>query len=409
MGMTAIGALVLQGNASFLTMAAQRMFAGATGYTLLAVPFFILAGSLMNTGGITVRIFRFAQAISGHWWGGLGQVNVIVSIIFAGMSGTAIADAAGIGVVEIKAMNDAGYDPTFSATVTAVSSTIGPVIPPSVPMVIYASITGASVGALFLAGILPGLLMGLSMCVVVYSVAKKRNYPRCERATFKEFLLTVRDGIPVLICPLILMGGLLSGFFTPTEVGVIACLYALVLGVFIYREIKIRDLPGLLWTAARQSANLMFIIGVASFFAWFLNFMRIPQQVIISVTTLISSPAILMMLMLLIYLVLGCFMEGTAIMYITMPIFAPLVTRMNVDMVQFGVVTVLALMIGMITPPVGVCLYAVSDISGVKLGRLSREAIPYIVALIVVLILIAYIPPISLAVPRLLGYLRAGM
>lgn len=404
MGLTAVGGLVAGGTTDFLTMAAQRMFAGATGYTLLAVPFFILAGILMNTGGITHRIFRFAQTISGHWPGGLGQVNVVDSVLFAGMSGTAVADAAGIGAVEIKAMKDAGYDPAFSATITAVSSTIGPIIPPSVPMVIYASITGVSVGALFLAGILPGLLMALAMCAVIYFVAKKRNYPRTKRATIGQFLTAMIQAVPALVCPLILMGGLLSGAFTPTEAGVIACLYALVLSVFVYREITPAELPGLFWQAAKQSANVLFIIAVAGFFAWFLNYLRIPQQVIASLTAFASSPVLLVLLMLAIYLVLGCFIEGTAIMYMTLPIFTSLVTRIGMDPVQFGVVTVLALMIGMITPPVGVCLYAVSEISGVRIGKLSREVAPYIAALCVVLILIAFVPAISLAVPGLFGY-----
>jgi len=405
MGLTAIGGFALKGGVGFLTMAAQRMFAGATGYTLLAVPFYILAGSLMNSGGITDRIFRFAKAISGHWPGGLAQVNIIDSLIFAGMSGTAVADAAGIGSMEIKVMKDAGYDPAFSAAITAASSTIGPIIPPSVPMVIYGAITGVSVGALFMGGVVPGLLMTAGLCVAVFFTAKRRNYPRYPRASLKEFLSSLAGAIPALVCPAIIIGGMMNGFFTPTEAGAVACLYALVLSLFVYKELKLRDLPGILWQAVKQSANVLFIIAAAAFFAWYLNYLRIPQAVINELFGLTESPVVLMLIMLAVYLALGCFIEGTAIMYMTLPIFMSIVSRIGVDPVQFGVVTVLALMIGLITPPVGVCLYAVSDISGVGLGKLSRECVPYVVALMVVLLLIAFVPGLTTALPRLLGYL----
>ena len=405
MGMTAIASLIFQGKAGVLTMAAQRMFSGATGFTLLAVPFFILAGQLMNTSGITERIFRFARAISGHWWGGLGQVNIVNSIIFAGMSGTAVADAAGFGLIEIKAMNDAGYEKPFSAAITAASSTIGPIIPPSVPLVIYASITSTSVGALFMAGILPGLLMGLALMAGVYFVAKRRNYPRDPRASLKEVFSSLLHAIPALICPFIIIGGIGAGKFTPTEAGVVASVYALVLGVLIYKEIKIRELPGIFWETVKQSANVLFIIAIAGFFAWFLNYMRIPQMAVAVLISLTTNPALLLLIMIGIYLILGCFIEGTAIMYMTLPIFMPIVARLGVDPIQFGVVTVLALMTGMITPPVGVCLYTVSAISGVNFWTLSREVLPYVIGLIIVLLLVTFIPQFTLWIPSLLGYL----
>lgn len=403
MGMTAIGSFIAQGKEAILTMAAQRMFSGATGFTLLAVPFFILAGGLMNTGGITERIFSFARAFSGHWWGGLGQVNVINSLIFSGMSGTAVADAAGFGLIEIKAMNDAGYEKKFSAAITAASSTIGPIVPPSVPLVVYASITSTSVGALFMAGIVPGFLMAVALIAGVYFIAKRRNYPRDQRAPFNVLVKSFLRALPALCCPLIIIGGMGSGIFTPTEAGVVASIYALILGVFIYKEIKIREIPELLWEAVKQSANVLFIIAVAGFFAWFLNYMRIPQMTIQALTGLSVSPSLIILLMISIYLLLGCFIEGTAIMYMALPIFIPLLQQIGVNPIQFGVVTVLALMIGMITPPVGVCLYAVASISEVDFWTLAKESMPYVIALVVVLLMVAFIPQLSLWLPSVLG------
>jgi tripartite ATP-independent transporter DctM subunit len=384
-------------------MAAQRMFAGATGFTLLAVPFFVLAGILMNTGGITERIFRFAQAISGHWWGGLGQVNVIDSVIFAGMSGTAISDAAGIGAMEIKAMKDAGYDGEFSATITAVSASIGPMLPPSVPLVIYASITNTSVGALFMGGILPGLIMALGVMIVIYFVAKKRNYPRSKRATVKIFFKCLVEAIPALICPLLLLGGLFSGAFTPTESGVIACVYALILSL-LYKEVKLKDLPDIFWQAIKQSANILFIIALASFFAWVLNYMRIPQAIISSLTVFVEYPILLMLIILAAYIVLGCFIEGTAIMYMALPVFVPLMVQMDYNLIQFGIVTVLAMMIGLICPPIGEILFVVAQIADVEYSKLTREVMWYVVAFIAALLLVAFIPQISLFLPGLMGY-----
>jgi C4-dicarboxylate transporter DctM subunit len=404
MGMTAIVALFCQGKETILTMVAQRMFAGTTGFTLLAVPFFILAGVLMNTGGITERIFNFALALTGHCWGGLGQVNILSSLIFSGMSGTAVGDAAGFGLIEIKAMNDAGYEKPFSAAITAASSTIGPIVPPSVPMVVYASLTCTSVGALFMAGVVPGILMAVALMVAVYFIAKNRHYPRCQRSSFTEIVRSFLRALPALTCPLIIIGGMGSGIFTPTEAGAVACLYALILGVFIYKEIKVKEIPALFWEAVKQAANVLFIIAVAGFFAWFLSYMHIPQMTIEALIALTGNPYILILLMIVIYLILGCFIEGTAIMYMTLPIFLPILARIGMNYVQFGVITVLALMIGMITPPVGVCLYAVAGIAKIDFWTLAKESIPYVFGLIFVLLLVAFVPQVSLWLPSLLGF-----
>ena len=403
MGMTSVIAFVFLGEISNLTMMAQRMYASTTSFTLLAIPFFILAGNLMNTGGITNRIFRFARAAVGHHWGGLGQVNVVSSMIFSGMSGAAVADAAGLGMIEMKAMEDQGYDKKFSAAITAASSTIGPVIPPSIPFVIYAHMANVSVSELFLAGFAPGILMGLALMVAVYIISIRRKYPREPRAGFKELLLSFQGALLPLGTPVIIIGGILSGFFTPTEASVMASLYALFLGLVVYREIRLRDLPRILWDSLVHTIRVMFIISAAGFFGWLLIHQRIPDQAIVAMTSLSSSPAVFLAIAVVILLILGCFIEGIAVFLITVPILLPLVHHFGVDPVQFGVVMTLASMLGLLTPPVGMCLYAVSSISKVSIGELSREVTPYLLGIFAVLLAVTYIPGITTWLPSRLG------
>ncbi len=402
MGLTAVGTFIFLDEAFVLPMLAQRMYSATTGFTLLAIPFFILAGNLMNRGGITHRVFRFAQAMVGHLRGGLGHVNVVSSMIFSGMSGAAVADAAGLGLVELEAMKKRGYDPAFSAAVTAASSTIGPVVPPSIPFVIYGSITGESVGRLFLAGCLPGVLMGLSMMVAVYFVSKQRRYPRGKRAGFKELVLSAKDSFFAVCMPVLIIGGILGGIFTPTEAAVVASIYALLLGLFVYREIRLRDLPHIIWETITQSVKVLFIIASAGFLGWLLIHQQIPQQVITGLTALSSTKWVLLLIIIAILLILGCFLEGIAVLVITIPVFMPLIERFGVDPIQFGVIMILCSMLGLLTPPVGMSLYAVSSISGVSVGRLSRELWPYLIGIFLVLLSITYIPPLSLGIPDLL-------
>ena len=403
MGITAVGTFVLLGEGSILAMIAQRMYAATTGFTLLAIPFFILAGNLMNTGGITNRIFQFANSLIGHVKGGLGHVNILASLIFSGMSGSAVADAAGLGLIEIKAMDDAGYDRKFSAAITAASSTIGPVVPPSIPFVIYGSITNTSVGKLFLAGFIPGLLMAVSMMVAVSIIARIRNYPKGKRASLKEIWESFSAAILPILTPVIIIGGILFGLFTPTEAAVVACVYALFLGLVVYREIRIRDLPRILWETTLQTVRVLFIISAAGFFGWLLIHQRIPDAVIVGLTSFSSSPEVLLLIIIGILLILGCFMEGIAVLVITIPIFMPLITRYNIDPVQFGVVMILCSMIGLVTPPVGMSLYAVASISEVDIWTLSKELLPYIVGILIVTLIIAFFPGLALFLPNLIG------
>jgi tripartite ATP-independent transporter DctM subunit len=401
MGLTAVATFLVMGQADILTMVAQRMYASTTSFTLLAIPFFILAGNLMNTGGITERIFSFARVLVGHIWGGLGQVNVIASMIFSGMSGAAVADAAGLGMIEMKAMKDNGYDWRFSAAITAASSTIGPVIPPSIPLVIYGYLTEVSVSRLFLAGVIPGVLMGLALMVAVYFVSRRRRYPRDARSPWKDILRTGKAAALPLLTPAIIVGGILSGQFTPTEASVVACLYALLLGLVIYRSIRIRDLPGIFWDTLIHTIRIMFIIATAGFFGWLLILHRIPVQVITGLTNLSSSPAVVMLIIIAVLLVFGCFLEGIAVLLITIPIFQKIIIHFSIDPVQFGVVMTLASMIGLLTPPVGMCLYAVSSITGLSIGELTREMWPYLLGIFLVLLAVAFIPSISLWLPNL--------
>jgi tripartite ATP-independent transporter DctM subunit len=401
MGLTAVLTFLVMGQADILTMVAQRMYASTTSFTLLAIPFFILAGNLMNTGGITERIFRFARALVGHIWGGLGQVNVIASMIFSGMSGAAVADAAGLGMIEMKAMKDNGYDWRFSAAITAASSTIGPVIPPSIPLVIYGYLTEVSVGRLFLAGVIPGALMGLALMIAVYFISKHRKYPRDKRASLKEVVLSGKSATLPLLTPAIIVGGILSGQFTPTEASVIACVYALFLGLVVYRSISVKDLPVIFWETLTHTVRIMFIIATAGFFGWLLILQRTPVEVITGLTALGSNYVVLMLIIIAVLLIFGCFLEGIAVLLITIPIFHKIIVYFSIDPVQFGVVMTLASMIGLLTPPVGMCLYAVSSITGLSIGDLTKEIWPYLLGIFLVLLAVAFIPQISLWLPNL--------
>ncbi len=402
MGLTAAGTFVFLGEAFVLPIMAQRMYVATTGFTLLAIPFFILAGNLMNQGGITERVFAFARALVGHIQGGLGHVNVVASMIFSGMSGAAVADAAGLGLVEMKAMTENGYDKEFSAAITAASSTIGPVVPPSIAFVIYGSITGVSIVKLFMAGFVPGLLMGLALMVAVYFVSKKRGYPKDPKPTFRHIYKTFSESFLALLMPLIIIGGILGGIFTPTEAAVVASLYAFVIGGLVYKEIKLKDIPEIVWESIKQSVRVLFIIATAGFFGWMMIHQSIPEQVISGLTTITDNKYVLLAIIVMVLIILGCFLEGIAVMVITIPIFMKILEQYQIDPVQFGVVMVLCSMIGLLTPPVGMSLYAVATISGVPIGRLSRELFPYLLGIFIVALIITYVPIVSLWLPNLL-------
>ena len=379
----------------------HRMINGVDSFPLLAVPFFILAGNLMNTAGITNRIYDFAKALVGWMRGGLGQVNIGGSVIFAGMSGTAVADAGGLGTIEIKAMRDHGYDIDFAVGITAASSTIGPIIPPSLPMVIYGVMAGASIGQLFAAGFVPGLLMAVALMIMVAWYARRRNYPRDAVFSLKVLGQTFVHAFLALLTPVIIIGGMMFGLFTPTEAAVAACVWALFLGAAVYRTLDLQRLMRVSFDTIETTAVVLFIVAAASIFAWILTTTRITEHFAEAVLGITTDPWLVLILINLIMLVAGCFLETIAAITILVPVFLPIIEKLAIDPVQFGVIMVLNLMIGLLTPPVGMVLYVLSRVSGLPFERCVTATAPFLIPLLVVLALITFIPSLTLWLPTL--------
>jgi len=391
--------LLLEGGTAI--SAPQRLIGGLDSFPLLAVPCFILAGLAMNTGGVTERIYGFANALVGHFRGGLGHVNVMGSLIFSGMSGSAIADAGGLGILEVKAMKAEGYPAPFAGALTCASCIIGPLVPPSIPLVIYAVISNASIGALFLAGIVPGVLTAVALMIQVYFWARKHNFPRRERASLAALWAAFRHASLALVTPVIILGGIFGGIFTPTEAAAVAAIYSLILGLFIYRDLRWSDLPRLFREAVNTSAVVGFIVAGASLFSWVLARERVPQQIAEAFLALSDDPLILLSIINVILLILGCFMEGIAIMILMVPVLMPVILQVGIDPVHFGVVVVMNLMIGILTPPFGVALFTVSKVGGIPFEQLARAIIPFLGPLLIVQVIVTYWPGLVMALPRL--------
>lgn len=397
--------LILDGGVAFSLMT-QKFVYGVNNFTLLAVPFFILAGNFMNSAGITDKLFGFCKTIIGFIPGGLAHANVVASIIFAGMSGAAVADAGGLGTIEIKAMRDDGYDDEFSAAVTGASSMIGPIIPPSIPMVIYAVASGASVAALFAGGFIPGLLMGLALMVLIYYFAVKRNYPRHPRPTIRQAAKSFWESLPTLLTPLIILGGIFGGIFTPTEAGAVAVAYSLVLGIFLYKSVGWKEIKAVFVESAYSTASVMLVVMGCTLFGWILAIEQVPTAIGNYIVSLVGHNVPLFLLAVNIFLLfLGCFMEPAAAIMIIMPIFLPICQKLNIDLVHFGLVVLLNLMIGLLTPPVGLVLNIMADMVKKPIERVFVAHLPFIAVLVVVLIIITYIPDLVLFLPRLLNYI----
>ncbi|WP_372612329.1 TRAP transporter large permease [Halomonas sp.] len=379
----------------------HRMINGIDSFPLLAIPFFILAGNLMNNGGITSRIFDFAKALMGWMRGGLGHVNVGASIVFSGMSGAAVADAGGLGTIEIRAMRDAGYDQEFSVGITAASSTIGPIIPPSLPLVIYGVMASVSVGQLFAAGLIPGLLMGLALMVMITIMAKRRGYPRDAKFSIPVLWTAFRRAFLSLLTPLIIVGGIISGVFTPTEAAIAAVVYALFLGIVVYRILTWRRLLKVSMETIETTAVILLIVAGASIFAWILTSNQVTQHVVNLLGPFADNPIALLIIINLVLIVVGCFMETIAAITILVPVLLPAVVAAGIDPVHFGVIMVLNLMIGLLTPPVGMVLYVLSRVSNISFEKCMRGTLPFLVPLVISLLLVTFIPAISLWLPTL--------
>ena len=401
MGVTSILVLIIDRGMDAIPygIVAQRMIYGVNSFPLLAIPFFLLVGRLMNTAGITDRIFGFCNALIGHVRGGLGHVNILASMIFAGMSGSAVSDAVGLGQMEIKAMKDEGYDIEFSAAVTAASATIGPIVPPSIPMVLFGVLGNVSVGALFIGGLIPGVLMGLFMMLTVTVVAKRRGYPVRQRSSFGFVLRSTARAFFPLLSPAILIGGIWLGMFTPTEAAAVAVVYSLLLGMVFYRQINLRMLIKVMREALDDAAILLFIISAASLYGWLLARYRITVIIAESILSITQEPMLILLIINVFLLIVGFFMESLAAINILTPILMPLALKIGVNPIHFGVMMVLNLMIGLITPPVGMVLYATQRVAGVPFDKLQRAVLIFFIPLVLVLIAIITIPALTTWLP----------
>ena len=379
-----------------------NMVNGINSFPLIAVPFFILAGNLMNTAGITTRIFNFARATVGWMHGGLGHVNVGASVIFAGMSGAAVADAGGLGNIEIKAMRDAGYDTDFAVGITAASSTIGPIIPPSLPLVIYGVLADTSIGQLFTAGLLPGLMMALSLMIMVAWYSSRRNYPRDIGFRFGRFARSFVDAFLPLMTPAIIIGGIMGGLFTPTEAAIAAVAYSMFLGVAVYRTLNWRKILRVSMDTVQTTAAIMLIVAASTIFAWILTANQVALHFSQGLLAVTENKVALLLLITLIILIIGCFMETIAAITILTPVLLPVAISLGVDPVHFGIIMILNLMIGLLTPPVGMVLYVLSKVAAVPFERCVTATAPFLVPLVIVLLLLTFIPSISMWLPTML-------
>jgi len=401
LGVSSLIYLILVGQP--LEILSQCMALTFDSFVMLAIPLFILAGMLMNTGGITKRLFDFANILVRHIPGGLAQVNIVASMIFAGMSGSATADAAGLGQVEVKAMHDKGFPDDFTAAITAASACLGPIIPPSISMVIYGALSCTSVGALFVGGIIPGIIAGLGLMIMVYIISKKRKFSYDDKiASASEIIQAFWKALPPLLTPLIILGGILSGIFTPTEAAGVASLYAFILGFFIYKELNFKQVFKILYNVGKLTACVMVIVCTARIFGWALTQQRIPQQLADLLISGLGNKYLILIALNLFLLFLGCFIENTAIEIVMIPIMVPILNAAGISILQFGIVMAINMQIALITPPMGMSLYVVCKIANSKFENVVKEIIPFLIVLIIVLLLVTYVPPISLLLPNLI-------
>lgn len=404
MGFASIATFLMAGgDMSRLFLVPQRMFSQVSGITLMSIPFFLLMGNLMSVGGISQSLFGFGRVCLGHRAGGLSNAAIVACIVMAAMSGSAAACAAGIGMIAIAEMTKSGYDRAFSCATIAAGGALGPIIPPSITLILFAGLTQTSVNALFAAGTVPGLLLGLAFMLWSSYVCKKEGYTVTPKATWTERWEGFKDAFWSLLTPVIVIGGMFAGLFTATEAAAVASFYVFILGLFVFKTLKLKDLPSIFWNTVEQTAKVMFVIATAGFFQYVLLYTRIPQQTIAFVSSTFSSVAVVLLIIIAILVIMGCFMEGTAILLITVPIFVPIAKSFNYDLIQLGIVMCIALAVGVLTPPVGLNLYVMASITGEKVMMLAKHALGYVVIMILVAIAVAFIPGLSLGLAALVG------
>lgn len=403
LGATGLTHLIVLGETSFFQVSIQRMFSGINSFSLMAIPFFVLAGELMNKGNITNKIVDLARECVGFLRGGLAYTVVVVAIFLSAILGSANAVAAILCSLLVPEMVKDKYTPEFSTSVIASSAIIGPIIPPSVTFILYAVLAGTSVNALFLGGVIPGIILGISYMVIIYLTSKKQGFPKYkEKIEPKEILKALIKSLPALVIPVVIVGGILTGAFTPTESGAIACFVAFIAGKFIYRSLEWKAMPNILLNTALTTSAIMFIISMGNILGWTLAIDQIPQMLSNFILSITDNPQIVMMLILVSLLFIGMFIEAFAAMVIFVPVFAPLAAAVGINDVHFGIVFSLMISVALITPPVGMVLFISSNVTGVSLGKLSKNIYPFVIASFIAVVIIALVPQLVTFLPNLL-------
>jgi len=401
LGLCSLAVVLVKGEYSIM-LVAQKIFNGMDMFSLMAIPLFILSGDLMNLGGLTDRLIKFSNLLVGHVRGGLGHTLVVAEMFLSGITGSAVADASALGTVLIPSMTKEGYDLDFSTAVVASAATLGPIIPPSITMVVYGVTMNVSIGGLFLAGIIPGVIMGMAMMGLIYYNARKKNYPKNERRpSLRQVLKGSQEAVAALILPVIILGGIMSGVFTATEAAAIAVFFAFIFGFFFFKTLKVKDIPKILINCGITSSVIMFIIGTANITLWFLATQQVPEKVASFFLSISNNPYVLMLIINILLLITGCFMETGAAIILFAPILAPILINVGFHPLHVGFIFVFNLVIGMITPPVGICLFVGCSIARISIERLSKAIWPFVILLIAVLLIFAYIPSISMIVPKI--------
>lgn len=399
LGLVSVG--VLNTQDFNLLIVIQRLFAGVDSIALIAIPLFMLSGELMYRGGMSKRLVDFADTLMGHMPSGLAMVSILACMFFAAITGSAIAATAAIGGIMIPLMKEKGYDYTFSAPLLACGGSIGPIIPPSIPLLVYGTLANVSVGSLFIGGVVPGILMGVGLMIFCYSIGKKRNYVGREKAaTASDILSTGKDTILALIMPIIIIGGIMTGIFTPTESGAVAVFYALIVSVLVYRQMDMKAFWEALVNSAKSSGQVLVVVACASLFTWVITVNQVPQSVTRYLSQTVTDKYVLLLIINIILLIAGTFIDTTSAIVIFAPLFIPLVKAMGIDLVHFGLVIAVNLTIGMCTPPLGVCLFVSGSIAKVSLKEQMHDLIPMLCVLLGVLFLVTYIPELTLFLPR---------